>query len=131
MHAQAAILTTTNEASVVLTGVTADVVLTPGMTEVSVKQCYSKQESIPVEAVYTFPLPLDAVLLDMHVQLGDRTLAGHVLPRQEAESSYEDAIVDGKRNVAGERNGRNPAVRFMIFAPETVAVADTPVRSST
>ena len=99
MHAQAAILTTTNEASVVLTGVTADVVLTPGMTEVSVKQCYSNQESIPVEAVYTFPLPLDAVLLDMHVQLGDRTLAGHVLLRQEAESSYEDAIVDGDKAV--------------------------------
>ena len=99
MHAQAAILTTTNEASVVLTGVTADVVLTPGMTEVSVKQCYSNQESIPVEAVYTFPLPIDAVLLDMHVQLGDRTLTGNVLPRQEAENSYEDAIVDGDKAV--------------------------------
>src|SRR5210317_1838302 len=103
MNAQAAILTTTSEALVTLTGVTAEARVTPGTTEVTVKQCYKNSESIPVEAVYTFPLPMDAVLLDMHVQLGDRVLTGTLLPKKEAENSYEDAITDGDKAIMLEQ----------------------------
>ena len=99
MNAQAAVLTTSSEALVILTGVTAEAKVTPGTTEVTVKQCYNNPESVPVEAVYTFPLPLDAVLLDMHVQLGDRILTGKILPRQESEDRYEDAITDGDKAI--------------------------------
>jgi Ca-activated chloride channel family protein len=61
----------------------------------TITQCYSNAGNNNIEAVYTFPLPLDAVLLEMIVTLGEKTLKGTVLPKQEAEAKYEDAITDG------------------------------------
>lgn len=58
-------------------------------------QSYRNPGTKNIEAVYTFPLPLDAVLLDMAVTLGNKTLKGTVLPKQEAEEKYEEAITDG------------------------------------
>jgi len=62
-------------------------------------QSYSNPGEKNIEAVYTFPLPLDAVLLDLTVTLGGKTLKGVVLPKQEAEARYEDAIIDGNAPV--------------------------------
>jgi Ca-activated chloride channel homolog len=61
----------------------------------TITQSYRNSGTKNIEAVYTFPLPLDAVLLDMTVTLGNKTLKGTVLPKQEAEEQYEDAITDG------------------------------------
>jgi len=61
----------------------------------TITQSYRNPGSKNIEAVYTFPLPLDAVLLEMTVTLGDKTLKGTVLPKQEAEEKYEEAITDG------------------------------------
>jgi Ca-activated chloride channel family protein len=61
----------------------------------TITQSYRNAGSKNIEAVYTFPLPLDAVLLEMTVTLGDNTLKGTVLPKQEAEERYEEAITDG------------------------------------
>jgi Ca-activated chloride channel family protein len=61
----------------------------------TITQSYRNAGSKNIEAVYTFPLPLDAVLLEMTVTLGDKTLKGTVLPKQEAEERYEEAITDG------------------------------------
>ncbi len=48
-----------------------------------------------LETVYTFPLPLDGVLLEMMVTVGNKTLKGMVLPKRRAEERYEEAIMDG------------------------------------
>jgi Ca-activated chloride channel family protein len=61
----------------------------------TITQSYRNAGSKNIEAVYTFPLPLDAVLLEMIVTLGEKTLKGTVLPKQEAEEKYEEAITDG------------------------------------
>ena len=61
----------------------------------TITQSYRNASSKNIEAVYTFPMPLDAVLLEMIVTLGDKTLKGTVLPKQEAEEKYEEAITDG------------------------------------
>lgn len=61
----------------------------------TITQRYLNNGKQNIEAVYTFPLPLDAVLLDMTVTLGQKTLQGTVLPKKEAEEKYEDAITDG------------------------------------
>jgi len=95
MHAQAAMMTTTNEEQLVLQGVRAEVALTAGMTEITVNQTYRNDEASPIEAVYTFPLPLDATLLEMNVQIADRHLKGTILARSEASERYENAIADG------------------------------------
>ena len=61
----------------------------------SITQTYRNPGAKNIEAVYTFPLPLDAVLLAMEVTLGEKTLKGTVLAKKKAEQQYEDAITDG------------------------------------
>ena len=63
--------------------------------EVTVCQTYRNDEDVNIEAVYTFPLPLDAVLLDLRVTIGDRTLTGVVVEKKAAEEKYEDAVAAG------------------------------------
>lgn len=71
--------------------------------DVTVEQTYENTESQPIEAVYTFPLPSDAVLLDVEVTLGDKKLHGAVVPKREAEAKYEQAIVSGDAAIRLER----------------------------
>ncbi len=65
------------------------------LCEVTIKQVYSNLEKINIEAVYTFPLPLSAALLDMTIKTGTRELKGVVIEKTEAEDRYEDAVTDG------------------------------------
>jgi len=59
------------------------------------QQTYRNSGTTNIEATYTFPLPLDAVLLGFHVQIGDRKLAGRIVEKSAGEEAYEDAITDG------------------------------------
>lgn len=61
----------------------------------TITQSYRNAGSRNIEVIYTFPLPLDAVLLEMEVTLGGKTLKGTVLPKKVAEGKYEDAVIDG------------------------------------
>ncbi|MFZ6640260.1 VIT and vWA domain-containing protein [Undibacterium sp. TC4M20W] len=58
-----------------------------------------------VEVLYTFPLPVDAVLLDIEVELDGRKLSGAVVPRKEAEIDYEEAISEGNTAFMLQENG--------------------------
>jgi len=49
-----------------------------------------------IEAVYTFPLPQNAAVDDMTMLVGDRTVRGRVLRREEAQAVYEAAKTGGK-----------------------------------
>src|SRR5437588_1259351 len=49
-----------------------------------------------IEAVYTFPLPQNAAVDDMTMIVGDRTVRGKILPREEAEAVYEAAKTRGQ-----------------------------------
>lgn len=63
--------------------------------EVTVTQTYRNEEQANIEAVYTLPLPLDAVLLDFSATLGERRLAGQVVEKQQAQQQYEQAMTEG------------------------------------
>ncbi len=65
------------------------------VSEVTVTQTYRNLQKTNIEAVYTFPLPSDAVLLDLSLELNGKTLRGTVKRAEKAEENYEDAIVDG------------------------------------
>ena len=65
------------------------------VAEVKVKQTYENPGDTNIEAVFTFPMPLDAVFLGLHVQIGQRRLAGVVMPRAQGEETYEEAVSDG------------------------------------
>ena len=73
------------------------------MTVVDVCQRYRNPGAKHIEAVYTFPLPVDAVLLRFSVEIGDRTMAGTVIAKPEAERRYEDAVTDGDAAVLLEQ----------------------------
>ena len=74
------------------------------MTVVNVRQRYRNRGRKHIEAVYSFPLPLEGVLLDFQVELGDRRLSGTVVERFDAERRYEDAVTDGDAAVLLEQS---------------------------
>ncbi len=91
----AAILRSVRGADVALKAVSVKAVLREVLAEVVVEQKYANPSDTNIEAVYTFPLPLGAVLLGMDVEIGVRRLAGQVFEREAAERDYENAVTDG------------------------------------
>ncbi len=61
-----------------------------------------------IEAVYTFPLPQNAAVDDMTMLVGDRTVKGKILRREQAEAVYEAAKTQGQ--VASLLNQERPNV---------------------
>ena len=91
------------QGQVVLEEVAIDAAVDDLMTVVDVCQRYRNPGAKHIEAVYTFPLPVEAVLLKFAVEIGDRTLAGTVVAKAEAERRYEDAVTDGDAAVLLEQ----------------------------
>lgn len=77
--------------------------LESALARVELVQTFRNPEEVNVEAVYTFPLPVEAVLLGLSVRLGERTLVGTVTPRAQAEAQYEQALSDGHTAVMLEQ----------------------------
>jgi len=73
--------------------------------ELAVEQRYRNPKEANVEAIYTFPLPSDAVLLDLEVELNGRKLVAAVVERKAAERDYEQAIDKGDTAIMLERAG--------------------------
>jgi Ca-activated chloride channel family protein len=95
MKLPASALTGTQGERVALCEVAVSAVLQELLAEVTVSQTYRNDEPVNIEAVYTFPLPLDAVLLDLEVEIGGRSLRGAVVAKAAAERAYEEAIESG------------------------------------
>ena len=95
MSPQASIMTGVRGERIALSDVSVSATLRDLLGEVTVCQTYRNDEDVNIEAVYTFPLPLDAVLLDLRVEIGGRTLNGIVVEKKAAEEKYEDAVADG------------------------------------
>ena len=95
MTPQASAMTGTRGEKVALCDVAVSAVLTDLFSEVSITQTYRNDEAVNIEAVYTFPLAQDAVLLALEVRLGERVLTGVVVEKKAAEERYEEAISAG------------------------------------
>lgn len=87
----------------VLKSVRANGAVTGLLFELAVEQHYVNPSDSNIEAVYTFPLPWGAVLLGMDVTLGEKTLHGVVVARDQAEEGYEAAIDNGDTAIMLER----------------------------
>src|SRR5213594_930856 len=66
------------------------------LSRVTVTQEFENPFSEKIEAVYTFPLPQDAAVDDMTMLVGDRTVRGKILRREEAQAVYEAAKSSGQ-----------------------------------
>lgn len=84
---------------IALQGVSVRGRLTETLASIEVEQRYSNPQQHNIEAVYTFPLPMGAVLLDMTVEIADQKLLGQVVEKKAAEQRYEEAITDGNSAV--------------------------------
>src|SRR5438552_2049383 len=66
------------------------------LSRVVVTQEFENPFDEKIEAVYTFPLPQNAAVDDMTMIVGDRTVRGKILRREEAEAVYEAARTSGQ-----------------------------------
>src|SRR5438874_3086103 len=66
------------------------------LSRVTVTQEFENPFSEKIEAVYTFPLPQNAAVDDMTMLVGDRTVRGKILRREEAQAVYEAARNNGQ-----------------------------------
>lgn len=73
----------------------------------TVTQQYENKSSIPVEAVYVFPLPHDAAVYDMEIRIGERVIRSVIRERAEAKRVYEAARSEGKRAALLEQERPN------------------------
>src|SRR5512138_1498227 len=65
--------------------------ITGFLSRVTVTQEFENPFKEKIEAVYTFPLPQNAAVDDMTMIVGNRTVRGKILRREEAEAVYEAA----------------------------------------
>src|SRR5258707_11136621 len=66
------------------------------LSRVVVKQEFENPFKEKIEAVYTFPLPQNAAVDDMTMVVGERTVRGKILRREEAQAVYEAARNNGQ-----------------------------------
>lgn len=66
------------------------------IARVTVVQEFENSFDEPIEAVYTFPLPNDSAVDDMKMKIGDRTILGKILRKEEARRVYDSAKEEGK-----------------------------------
>lgn len=66
------------------------------LSRVVVTQQFENNFDEKIEAVYTFPLPQNAAVDDMTMIVGERTIRGRILPREEAQAVYEGAKSRGQ-----------------------------------
>ncbi len=102
---EAAVLRTTRGAAIPLREVRAKGVLNGLVLRLEVEQRYENLSDDSVEAVYTFPLPLSAVLLGLELDVRGKTLTAVAMARGAATHVYEDAIDAGDTAVLLEADG--------------------------
>ncbi len=78
------------------------------LSRVSVTQEFENPFKEKIEAVYVFPLPANAAVDDMTMVVGERTVRGKILRREEAQAVYEAAKQGGQ--VASLLNQERPNI---------------------
>ena len=63
--------------------------------DVVLEQSFRNREKRAIEAVYTFPLPDDAVVHSFEINKADRRLVGELEESVKAQDRYMDALGDG------------------------------------
>jgi Ca-activated chloride channel family protein len=88
-------LMTSEGAPIPLKGVAIHVSGQGPASRVTVAQEYRNDESRPVEAIYTFPLPEEAAVCGFQVELGGQILKGQVEDKEKCLEEYDAALARG------------------------------------
>src|SRR6185503_4977827 len=81
------------------------------ISRVVVTQQFQNPFPEKIEAVYTFPLPQNAAVDDMTMIVGERTVKGKILPREEAQATYDAAKSRWATTWRSSRKCRNIRMR--------------------
>src|SRR2546423_11021126 len=65
------------------------------ISRVNVTQEFLNPFEDKIEAVYTFPLPVAAAVDDMTMRVGERTIKGKIMRREDAQAAYKEAKSQG------------------------------------
>src|SRR5262249_51379499 len=65
------------------------------LADVQVEQTFVNPFDRKIDAVYQFPLPTRAAVSEMEIDVGARTIRGHIDRRAEARRKYEEARGEG------------------------------------
>lgn len=82
-----------------------NVTINNGFAQTEVLQTFFNPNPASLEAIYTFPVPTGASLAEITIDNGERTLAGEVLPKAEAEATYEEEKAAGNDAGLGSKHG--------------------------
>ena len=98
--------------------------ITHGFYKCTIRQTFKNETEYNLEAVYVFPLPADATVNDMTLQVGDIKIKSVIKEKQEAKAVYEEAKKEGKKTALLEQERPNIFTTSVAnFAPgETVTV---------
>lgn len=77
--------------------------LNGAISEVELVHEFVNRETCPIEAIFSFTLPLDAVILGLSMAIGERQFTGEVTPKAIGTDKYEGAIAEGDSAVLLER----------------------------
>jgi Ca-activated chloride channel homolog len=78
------------------------------LARVIVTQQFENRFADKIEAVYTFPLPPAAAVDDMTIVVGNRTVKGKIMRREEAQATYDSARAKGQ--IAALLNQQRPNI---------------------
>lgn len=81
------------------------VVINNGFARIEVRQTFHNPNSYAIDAVYRFPVPPDAALSEMRIELGDRVLEGEVVGKDEAQQIYEQETASGNQAGLATQDG--------------------------
>ncbi len=79
-----------------------DVTIVGGLALVETKRTFRNGETKPIEALLTFPVPVNAAFFGLEVRRSGRTQRGVAQAQAEARETYEEAIESGRPAVLHE-----------------------------
>ena len=82
-----------------------EVLIQNGFARTEVTQTFFNPNPTPQEAIYRVPVPENASLSEMTMFLGEQTLQGEVIPRDQARQAYEEEK-DSGAGLAEQNDGR-------------------------
>lgn len=88
--------------------------VTDGLAKTTLRQTFVNPHSRPLEAIYLFPLPTDAALVDLAMEVGGQRLEGLLAERQQARRVYNQIVRQRRDPALVEQVGRN-AFRLSVF----------------
>jgi hypothetical protein len=79
-----------------------EIAISSGLAVVTCHRLFKNRESIAIEAMMTFPIPVNATLFSLVADVDGRKLKAHAQPLRAARETYEGAIERGQTSVLHE-----------------------------